>query len=72
MRVHYEWTLPSAGLVEHTDTEQKWKEEGNQFFLQEEVRTKGSPLPCFDEKTATTTTVAATRAGDTVPTASAQ
>ncbi len=70
-RVHYEWTLRSRGLVERTDTEQRWKEENGQWVLEQEVRTKGAPLTCFDEKEVLPVkTAAATTPG--VPTARVQ
>ena len=47
--VEYTWTLKREGLLKKTAVEQVWVERGGRWVVDSETRTKGTPLPLFDE-----------------------
>jgi hypothetical protein len=47
--VEYTWTLKREGLLKKTAVEQVWVERNGRWIVDSETRTKGSPLPLFDE-----------------------
>ena len=53
-RMVYTWSLKTVGLLEKTQTEQKWEETNGDWVVVSETRTKGAPLNLFDEPSAKT------------------
>ncbi len=47
--VEYSWILKREGLLKKTSVEQVWFERNGRWVVDSETRTKGSPLPLFDE-----------------------
>ncbi len=47
--VEYTWTLKREGLLKKTSVEQVWVERDGRWVVDSETRTRGSPLPLFDE-----------------------
>ena len=48
-RMVYTWTLKTVGLLQKTNTEQKWEETNGDWIMVSETRTKGAPLTLFEE-----------------------